>query len=124
MLQQDYQYSVPWCPRGTGALGRYQEIEAILGKLPALVAQFDREIKALHEDPYLGDPPWRDKVVGVLQAARTRVMDLIDDPRTAPVTLPHLETLWTEFTERSRERTRIEDPGRASASIRVKMHRR
>jgi hypothetical protein len=111
LLQSKYQLYVPSYQRRSSALVPDPEVLPVFDKLPILIGQFDRTIRVLREDPYLAGPPWRDKVLGIMQMAKARVMNLVNDRRTAPVTLDYLHTLVTEFNSRAEESGKIEYPG-------------
>ena len=113
LMRFDYTFSVVWCDRGDGALGRSERIDALSTKLPMLLAQFDRLMRVVREDPWFEGPPWRDTFLGILQIARARVVAIINEGYSAPVAFDHLRTLFDDFRANAFERQRgAPDPAR------------
>jgi SMI1 / KNR4 family (SUKH-1) len=106
LMQREYKYSVLWQARGEGQLSREDDQKMIIAKFPSLIKELERKIWSLTNDPYLSGTEWSQDVLTVLEAAKSRVIEVQKKTGSAETVLRRLEALAIEFREESADRGR------------------
>jgi hypothetical protein len=72
----------------------------IIVKLPALIKELERKIWLLTSDRYLSGTEWSHEVLPVLEAAKSRIIEVQEKTRSAEVVLRQLEALAVEYRDK------------------------
>jgi len=107
LMQREYQYSVLYQARGEGQLNREDDLQMIIVKFPSLVKELERKIWSLTNDQYSSGTEWSHDILPILEAAKSRIIEVQEENSSAEVVLRRLEALAVEFREKAAKRGRI-----------------
>jgi hypothetical protein len=100
LMRKEYKYSVLYQARGAGQLSQEDDLQMIIVKLPALIKELERKIWLLTSDRYLSGTEWSHEVLPVLEAAKSRIIEVQEKTRSAEVVLRQLEALAVEYRDK------------------------
>jgi SMI1 / KNR4 family (SUKH-1) len=107
LMQREYKYSVLHQARGEGQLSKEDDLQMIMVKFPSLLKELERKIRSLANDRYLSGTEWSQDILPVLEAAKSRVIEIREKNGSAEMIIRRLEALAVEFREKAAERGRI-----------------
>jgi len=100
LMRREYQYSALHQARGEGQLSREDDLHMVIVKLPSLIKELERKIWRLTNDQYLSGTEWSHDVLPVLEAAKSRVIEIQEKNSSAEAVLRQLVALAVEYREK------------------------
>lgn len=106
LMQAEYQQLLLYLRPSSVRLETDEELRMLIVKFPAFVELLDNKIRSLAEDPYLASYPWSQEFAGILQTARSRVLEVCEPIDSPEALLRCLYELGMEFRQKSHQRVR------------------
>jgi hypothetical protein len=107
LMRREYQYSVLHQARGEGQLSREDDLQMIIVKFPSLIKELERKIWSGANDQYSSGTEWSQDILPILEAAKSRIIEIQEKNSSAEVVLRRLAALAVQFREKAAERGRI-----------------